>query len=181
MDSWGSAFFLFSRAVHLFLCFTIWRLCCTRKVSWRIIWIDVDLWSGIFHEYKQSRFLLVLLWKEPFFCHSVTLAAVLKTDPVLDGAAGCPYHEKIALCWALKMDPAGHMTFLLCRAKNPMSMIYLVQEKELLSFCPCRRKSGWRNKKRCIQHPPQWESAVYKANKWKDYLRDSNPLCSTVH
>lgn len=59
---------------------------------------------------------------------NVTLAAVLKTDPVVDRAEGCPCYEKIALCGAPKTDPAGLMTPLLCLAKSLMSVIYLVQK-----------------------------------------------------
>jgi len=100
---------------------------------------------------------------------NVTLAAVLKPDPVADRATGCPRYEKIALCRAAKIDPAGPMTLLLCLAKSLMSVIYLVQKSLSKSFFHAVNN---------VQKPPQeiwiiWKayaklllvSAVYQANK----------------
>ncbi len=58
---------------------------------------------------------------------NMTLAGVLKTDPVAVRAAGCPCYEKIALCCTPEIDPADPVTLLLCLSKSLMSVIYLVQ------------------------------------------------------
>lgn len=54
--------------------------------------------------------------------------------------------------------------------------------KEQLLCCPCYTESDSRNRDKFILRTPlQLLSVVYQANKLKDCLRDSNPLCSTVH
>lgn len=81
------------------------------------------------HANKQCSFFSSSAVKRAFLLkQNVTLATVLKTEPVAHRAVGCPYTEVIALCRALKAHPAGLMTLLLCLAKSPMSMIYLVQK-----------------------------------------------------
>lgn len=80
------------------------------------------------------------------------------------------------------------MTLLLCLSKSLMSVIYLVQKLHLKSSFHVvyteQKVTQEKEKKkdRCmLSMRLQGGSAVYQANKLKDCLRDSNPLCSTVH
>lgn len=87
----------------------------------QITWAPIDMWHGSFRASEQQGSLCFVA-----SCCTVKRAFLLRQNVTVAAGStvGCPFYEKTAVCWTLKIDPSGPMTLMLCL----MSVIYLVHK-----------------------------------------------------